>query len=79
LVAGFAIAAVLVAVLHREFVHLQLSGRPGIGPVAVLAFQAEETSVDRGLSVAAHAFSGRAGVTPCSVTILAGDLCVLAL
>ena len=66
----------LFAVIQGKTVLYQQGRRPGLGGVAVLAFQPKEPGVDVWLGMAACTSGGRASEDLLSVTFLAGDLCV---
>jgi hypothetical protein len=62
------------SVVERESMQTQISGRPGIQTMTILAFKAEETGMDGRLSMALHAFRGGVAHPAVEVTIAAGDL-----
>jgi len=76
LVAVLASHFTLFAVIQGKAVLYQQGRCPGLGAMAVLAFQPKEPGMDVWLSVAACTCGRSASEDLFSVTFLAGDLCV---
>jgi len=73
-VTDLASALALLAVIEREGVIAQESGRPDIHAVAVLTFHPEETGVDGRLGMTLDALGRELAQNPFQVAIPAGDL-----